>query len=68
MIFEDRKFADIGKTVKQQYTGGVYKIANWSHLVNCHLISGKTIVKALKEGAHEAATLHNTVTRLYIAT
>jgi hypothetical protein len=32
-------------------------------LVNCHLISGKTIVKALKEGAAEAGVLHNTVTR-----
>jgi len=49
LIFEDRKFADIGKISRDQMSG-VYNIRQWADLVTAHLISGQDIVDGLQAG------------------
>ncbi|KAK1760643.1 Orotidine 5'-phosphate decarboxylase domain-containing protein [Echria macrotheca] len=51
LIFEDRKFVDIGKTVQMQYTAGTARIIEWAHIVNANIDAGKDMVRALAEAA-----------------
>jgi uridine monophosphate synthetase len=51
LIFEDRKFADIGAVVMRQYGGGLYRICDWADVVTVHLVAGASVISSLKEVA-----------------
>ncbi|EZA48873.1 hypothetical protein DMN91_006329 [Ooceraea biroi] len=50
LLMEDCKFGDIGNTVLLQYRHGLYKIAEWADLITVHLVSGASVVNALRDG------------------
>ena len=55
LIFEDRKFADIGNTVRHQFRNGVYKINDWAEYITVHMVAGELILKGLFEGIENRA-------------
>ena len=47
LLWEDRKFADIGHTVRHQLHGGVHRISSWADIVSCHAVAGRPALDAL---------------------
>lgn len=49
MVFEDRKFADIGSVSRRQLEEGPSSIPSWASLVDCHALPGPAQMDALSE-------------------
>eukprot|EP00759_Apiculatamorpha_spiralis_P045453 PhF_6_TR42185/c0_g1_i1/m.63811/K13421/UMPS; uridine monophosphate synthetase len=49
VVFEDRKFCDIGAVVKAQYAHGHCKIADWADIVTSHAVAGPGCLEGLAE-------------------
>lgn len=53
IIFEDRKFAEIGNTAQLQYVHGIYNLISWADIVNAHSIPGECVVQGLYNAVKE---------------
>ncbi|KAH7358859.1 orotidine 5'-monophosphate decarboxylase [Plectosphaerella cucumerina] len=49
LIFEDRKFVDIGVTAHKQYHDGALRISEWADIVNVSILGGEGVVEALEQ-------------------
>ena len=52
LLFEDRKFGDIGSTLQKQFTSKHYAIHEWADLITVHVVGGAASIQALKETKH----------------
>lgn len=76
LLFEDRKFSDIGNTVEFQFSKGIYKISSWANLVTVHSLMGKGVLDAINVGKGlenkgvfllaEASSADNLITEDYV--
>jgi len=57
LLFEDRKFADIGNTAVLQMTQGVHHISSWASMVTAHVTAGEGSIVALKNAAPNIAII-----------
>lgn len=49
LLFEDRKFADIGSTNRRQFTESPLNIHQWADIVSAHVLAGLESVQALAD-------------------
>jgi uridine monophosphate synthetase len=45
LLFEDRKFGDIGNTQELQFKEGIYQIGTWADMITSHVIAGEESLK-----------------------
>ena len=59
LIFEDRKFGDIGKTFERQLYGGIYKIGDWADIINIHGVSAEGMLQYLDASSRGILNVDN---------
>ncbi|WP_185868595.1 orotidine-5'-phosphate decarboxylase [Blattabacterium cuenoti] len=47
LLFEDRKFCDVGHTNFLQFHYGMHKISSWADIITVHVLSGRQSIKTL---------------------
>jgi len=51
LLIEDRKFCDIGSTVRAQVADGIYHITQWADIVIAHAVAGPGTIEGIKQAS-----------------
>lgn len=57
LLFEDRKYCDIGNTFEKQYFNKLFKVNKWADLITIHCIAGPGILDCLRKHNSERGVL-----------
>ena len=57
LLFEDRKFADIGHIANRQFTAPPLKISTWADLITVHVVAGSLSIQALKSALNNTGII-----------
>ncbi len=57
LLFEDRKFADIGGITRRQWAGGLYRLAEWVDVVTVHSLPGPGTLDAIASSEEHRTAL-----------
>lgn len=57
LLFEDRKYSDIGNTFEKQFYNKLFKVNKWADIITIHCIAGPGILNILRKNNYDKGVI-----------